>query len=100
MQVEAMGVVIGISTQGAGRPLCEEVADVWSGALAVDGISEVTVDVSADAEQSRAMESLSTQVTLAALKALADEGVIGRDKVAAALVKYNLDPSKPNPMSV
>ena len=39
-------------------------------------------------------------VTLAALKALADEGVIGRDKVAAALVKYNLDPNKPNPMSV
>jgi pyruvate dehydrogenase E1 component len=39
-------------------------------------------------------------VTLAALKALADDGVIGRDKVAAALVKYQLDPSKPNPMSV
>ena len=39
-------------------------------------------------------------VTLAALKALADEGTIERDKVAAALVKYNLDPSKPNPMSV
>jgi pyruvate dehydrogenase E1 component len=39
-------------------------------------------------------------VTLAALKALADEGRIGRDKVAAALVKYKLDPSKPNPMSV
>jgi pyruvate dehydrogenase E1 component len=39
-------------------------------------------------------------VTLAALKALADEGKIERDKVAAALVKYNLDPNKPNPMSV
>jgi pyruvate dehydrogenase E1 component len=39
-------------------------------------------------------------VTLAALKALADEGKIGREKVAAALVKYNLDPAKPNPMSV
>jgi len=39
-------------------------------------------------------------VTLAALKALADEGRIDRDKVAAALVKYKLDPSKPNPMSV
>ena len=37
---------------------------------------------------------------LPALKALADEGKIERDKVAAALVKYNLDPSKPNPMSV
>ncbi|MDD3354934.1 pyruvate dehydrogenase (acetyl-transferring), homodimeric type [Zoogloea sp.] len=39
-------------------------------------------------------------VTLAALKALADEGRIERDKVAAALVKYKLDPNKPNPMSV
>ncbi|WP_323000571.1 pyruvate dehydrogenase (acetyl-transferring), homodimeric type [Denitromonas sp.] len=39
-------------------------------------------------------------VTLAALKALADEGKIEREKVAAALVKYQLDPSKPNPMSV
>jgi len=39
-------------------------------------------------------------VTLAALKALADEGKIGREIVAAALVKYDLDPSKPNPMSV
>jgi pyruvate dehydrogenase E1 component len=39
-------------------------------------------------------------VTLAALKALADGGAIGREKVAAALVKYNLDPAKPNPMSV
>ena len=37
---------------------------------------------------------------LAALKALADNGEIGREKVAAALVKYNLDPNKPNPMSV
>ena len=34
------------------------------------------------------------------LKALADEGAIEREKVAAALVKYNLDPAKPNPMSV
>ncbi|HZX31401.1 MAG TPA: pyruvate dehydrogenase (acetyl-transferring), homodimeric type [Rhodocyclaceae bacterium] len=39
-------------------------------------------------------------VTLAALKALADDGVIGREKVAAALVKYGLDANKPNPMSV
>ncbi|MNT07573.1 Pyruvate dehydrogenase E1 component [compost metagenome] len=39
-------------------------------------------------------------VTLAALKALADEGAIGRDKVAEAIKKYNLDPNKPNPMSV
>lgn len=68
VRVEAIGVVIGISTQGAGGPLREEVADVWSGALTVSGVPEATVDVSADAEQSRAMESLSTQVTLAALK--------------------------------
>ena len=39
-------------------------------------------------------------VTLAALKALADEGAISRDKVAEAIKKYNLDPNKPNPMSV
>jgi pyruvate dehydrogenase E1 component len=39
-------------------------------------------------------------VTLAALKALADSGEIGREKVAAALVKYKLDPNKPNPLSV
>ena len=39
-------------------------------------------------------------VTLASLKALADSGEIAREKVAAALVKYNLDPAKPNPMSV
>ncbi len=39
-------------------------------------------------------------VTVAALKALADEGAIGREKVAEAIKKYNLDPNKPNPMSV
>ena len=39
-------------------------------------------------------------VTLAALKALADNGEIAREKVAAALVKYKLDPNKPNPLSV
>ncbi|THF65803.1 pyruvate dehydrogenase (acetyl-transferring), homodimeric type [Pseudothauera nasutitermitis] len=39
-------------------------------------------------------------VTVAALKALADEGVIERDKVAAALLKYQLDPNKPNPLTV
>jgi hypothetical protein len=32
-------------------------------------------------------------VTLAALKALADDGVIERDKVAEAMVKYGIDPS-------
>ncbi|AUM00830.1 pyruvate dehydrogenase (acetyl-transferring), homodimeric type [Rhodocyclaceae bacterium] len=39
-------------------------------------------------------------VTLAALKALADDGVIERDKVAAAMVKYKLDPNKPDPVTV
>ena len=39
-------------------------------------------------------------VTLAALKALADEGKIEREKVAAAIVKYKLDPNKPNPVTV
>ena len=39
-------------------------------------------------------------VTVAALKSLADDGLIEREKVAAALLKYNLDPAKPNPMTV
>ena len=39
-------------------------------------------------------------VTLAALNALADEGTIERKVVAEAIKKYNLDPSKPNPMTV
>jgi pyruvate dehydrogenase E1 component len=39
-------------------------------------------------------------VTLAALKALADEGKIEREKVAAAMAKYKLDADKPNPMTV
>ncbi|WP_114649970.1 pyruvate dehydrogenase (acetyl-transferring), homodimeric type [Pseudothauera hydrothermalis] len=39
-------------------------------------------------------------VTLAALKALADDGVIERDKVAAAMVKYKLDANKPDPVTV
>ncbi len=39
-------------------------------------------------------------VTVAALKGLADDGVIGRDKVAAALQKYKLDADKPNPLTV
>ncbi|MFT4171626.1 MAG: pyruvate dehydrogenase (acetyl-transferring), homodimeric type [Rhodocyclaceae bacterium] len=37
-------------------------------------------------------------VTVAALSALADEGKVDREKVAAALVKYELDPNKPNPL--
>jgi pyruvate dehydrogenase E1 component len=39
-------------------------------------------------------------VTVAALKALADEGTIDRAKVGEAIKKYGLDPSKPNPMVV
>ena len=39
-------------------------------------------------------------VTVAALNALAEEGTIERKVVAEALKKYNLDPSKPNPMTV
>ena len=39
-------------------------------------------------------------IALAALKALADEGQIARDKVAAALVKYGLSADKPNPLTV
>jgi pyruvate dehydrogenase E1 component len=39
-------------------------------------------------------------VTVAALKALADDGVIERSKVAEALAKYGIDTNKPNPMTV
>ncbi len=39
-------------------------------------------------------------VTVAALKALADEGTIKPQRVAEALAKYQLDPAKPNPMTV
>ena len=39
-------------------------------------------------------------VTLAALKALADEGTISRDIVAEAMAKYGLDANKPNPLTV
>jgi pyruvate dehydrogenase E1 component len=39
-------------------------------------------------------------VTVAALNALADEGTIERKVVAEALKKYDLDPAKPNPMTV
>ena len=39
-------------------------------------------------------------VTVAALKALADEGTIDRSKVAEAIVKYGIDINKPNPMTV
>ena len=39
-------------------------------------------------------------VTVAALKALADQGEIDRKVVADAIKKYGIDPSKPNPLVV
>ncbi len=39
-------------------------------------------------------------ITLTALRALADDGAIDAAKVAAAIVKYGLDPNKPNPVKV
>jgi pyruvate dehydrogenase E1 component len=39
-------------------------------------------------------------VAVAALKALADDGTIAREKVAEAIAKYGLDVNKPNPMTV
>jgi pyruvate dehydrogenase E1 component len=39
-------------------------------------------------------------VTVAALKALADEGVLPAAKAAEAVKKYGLDPSKPAPWTV
>ena len=39
-------------------------------------------------------------VTVAALKALADDGVIGYEEVAQAIAKYNLDVNKPAPWTV
>jgi pyruvate dehydrogenase E1 component len=37
-------------------------------------------------------------VTIAALKALADEGVIPAGRVSEAIRKYGIDPAKPNPL--
>ena len=39
-------------------------------------------------------------VTIAALKALADEGAISASVVAQAISKYDIDPNKPNPVTV
>jgi len=39
-------------------------------------------------------------VTIAALKALADDGAIEREKVAEAIAKYGIDINKPNPAKV
>ncbi|WLI88142.1 pyruvate dehydrogenase (acetyl-transferring), homodimeric type [Massilia sp. R2A-15] len=38
-------------------------------------------------------------VTIAALKALADEGTIDKSVVAEAVAKYGIDPNKPNPVT-
>ena len=39
-------------------------------------------------------------ITVAALKALADDGLIPVSKVAQAIKKYDIDPEKPNPVTV
>ena len=39
-------------------------------------------------------------VAVAALKALADDGEIDSKVVAQAIKKYDIDPEKPNPISV
>ncbi|MBK1694392.1 pyruvate dehydrogenase (acetyl-transferring), homodimeric type [Chromatium weissei] len=39
-------------------------------------------------------------IVLAALKALADEGEISTARVAEAIIKYRIDPNKPNPITV
>ena len=39
-------------------------------------------------------------VALAALKALADEGTIKASEVSRAIALYNIDPDKPNPVTV
>jgi pyruvate dehydrogenase E1 component len=39
-------------------------------------------------------------VAVAALKALADEGVLPASKVTEAIQKFDIDPQKPNPLKV
>jgi pyruvate dehydrogenase E1 component len=39
-------------------------------------------------------------VTVAALKALADQGAVKPEVVAEAIAKYGIDPAKPNPVTV
>jgi len=39
-------------------------------------------------------------VVLAALKALQEQGEVGADVVSAAIAKFDIDPDKPNPLSV
>jgi pyruvate dehydrogenase E1 component len=38
-------------------------------------------------------------VVVAALKSLADDGVVPAQKVADAIAKYGINPDKPNPMN-
>ena len=39
-------------------------------------------------------------VAIAALKSLCDEGKVGAETVRAAIAKYDIDPGKPNPVTV
>jgi pyruvate dehydrogenase E1 component len=39
-------------------------------------------------------------ITIAALKALAEDGRIEAERVAQAMGKFGLDPDKPNPMTI
>jgi pyruvate dehydrogenase E1 component len=39
-------------------------------------------------------------ITVATLKALADEGEIAAEKVTEAISKFGIDPDKPNPVTV
>jgi pyruvate dehydrogenase E1 component len=39
-------------------------------------------------------------VTVAALKALAEEGSVAAETVEKAIVKFGIDPDKPNPVTV
>ena len=39
-------------------------------------------------------------ICVAALKALADEGQVPLDKVNEAILKYDINPDKPNPVTV
>ena len=39
-------------------------------------------------------------ITLAALRALADEGSVDPKSVEKAIKKYGIDPEKPNPITV
>ena len=57
-------------------------------------------DVLYSSVQGDAIEVDRRWVTIAALKALADDGAIERSVVAEAITKYGIDINKPNPMAV